>query len=134
MPEFKPGDVVECMDDDGTKFLRKGSRYKVIKHDPKDETVMLEDGWYYVGRFRKVADSGRLPTPPDPVTNPPHYTQHPSGVECVEIAEHMPFNLGNAMKYLWRAGLKGDAVEDLRKAAWYVEREIARVQKMKGGA
>jgi hypothetical protein len=68
------------------------------------------------------------------VTNPPHYTQHPSGVECVEIAEHMTFNVGNALKYLWRAGLKGDAVEDLRKAAWYVEREIARVQKMKGGA
>ena len=83
--------------------------------------------------FRKVADSSPTPAPPDPVTNPPHYTQHPSGVECVEIAEHMPFNVGNAIKYLWRTGLKGDAVEDLRKAAWYVEREIQRVEKMKGG-
>lgn len=38
----------------------------------------------------------------------------------------MGFNLGNAVKYIWRADLKADAIEDLRKAAWYVEREIAR--------
>jgi hypothetical protein len=62
----------------------------------------------------------------DLVNHPPHYTSHPSGVECITITEHMGFNLGNALKYIWRADLKGDAVEDLRKAAWYVEREIAR--------
>lgn len=61
-------------------------------------------------------------------TNPAHYRQHPSGVECITITEHMNFNLGNAMKYIWRAGLKdADALADLRKAAWYVEREIARL-------
>jgi hypothetical protein len=38
----------------------------------------------------------------------------------------MGFNLGNAVKYIWRADLKADAVEDLRKAAWYLDREIAR--------
>lgn len=63
----------------------------------------------------------------DAVNHPPHYNSHPSGVECVTIAEHFNFNLGNALKYLWRAGLKGDAVEDLRKAAWYLAREIARL-------
>ncbi len=62
----------------------------------------------------------------DVVNHPPHYTAHPSGVECIQITEHMGFNLGNAVKYVWRADLKGDAIEDLRKAAWYVEREIAR--------
>lgn len=62
----------------------------------------------------------------DPVS-PQHYRTHPSGVECVEITEHMNFNLGNAVMYLWRAGLKGDAVYDLRKARWYVDREIARL-------
>lgn len=62
----------------------------------------------------------------DLVNHPPHYTAHPSGVECITITEHMGFNLGNAVKYIWRADLKGDAMEDLRKAAWYVEREIAR--------
>jgi len=63
----------------------------------------------------------------DAVDHPPHYNSHPSGVECVTIAEHFNFNLGNALKYLWRAGLKGDAVEDLRKAAWYLAREIGRL-------
>ena len=63
---------------------------------------------------------------PDPINHPPHYTQHPSGVECIQITEHMGFNLGNAVTYVWRADLKGDAIEDLRKAAWYIEREIAR--------
>jgi hypothetical protein len=62
----------------------------------------------------------------DPVNHPQHYTSHPSGVECIQVVEHMGFNLGNAIKYIWRADEKGDAVEDLRKAAWYVNREIER--------
>lgn len=63
----------------------------------------------------------------DPV-NPSHYKDHPSGVECVVIAEHFGFNLGNAIKYIWRAGLKSaDAREDLRKACWYIERELQRL-------
>lgn len=66
------------------------------------------------------------PTTHDPVERPAHYTSHPSGVECIDIAEHMGFNLGNAIKYIWRADLKGNAVEDLRKAAQYIAREIAR--------
>jgi hypothetical protein len=65
----------------------------------------------------------------DQVNHPPHYTAHPSGVECITITEHMGFNLGNAVKYIWRADLKGDAIEDLRKAAWYVQREIKRREK-----
>lgn len=65
----------------------------------------------------------------DVVNHPPHYTQHPSGVECCDIAEHFNFCVGNAIKYLWRAGLKGSAVEDLKKAAWYVQREIERMAK-----
>ncbi|QBC87361.1 DUF3310 domain-containing protein [Mycobacterium avium] len=60
------------------------------------------------------------------VDHPPHYTQHPSGVECITITEHMGFNLGNAVKYIWRADLKGDAIQDLEKAAWYISREIHR--------
>ncbi len=62
------------------------------------------------------------------VNHPPHYTQHPSGVECIQITEHMNFCLGNAIKYIWRAGLKSDdAVEDLKKARFYIEREIKRL-------
>lgn len=63
----------------------------------------------------------------DLINHPPHYGGHPSGVECITITEHMNFNLGNAVKYIWRAGEKGDAIEDLRKAEWYVRREIKRL-------
>ena len=62
----------------------------------------------------------------DMVNHPPHYTSHPSGVECIQITEHMNFCLGNALKYIWRADLKGSGVEDLKKARWYIEREIQR--------
>lgn len=65
----------------------------------------------------------------DPVDHPKHYTSHPSGVECIQITEHMNFCIGNAIKYLWRSGLKGDDIEDLLKAAWYVNREIERRKK-----
>lgn len=65
----------------------------------------------------------------DAVDHPPHYTSHPSGVECIEVTEHMSFNLGNAIKYIWRADLKGKCVEDLKKAAWYINREIERIGK-----
>lgn len=67
----------------------------------------------------------------DTVNHPKHYTSHPSGVECIQITEHMGFNLGNAMKYIWRADEKGSAVEDLEKARWYLTREIERRAKVK---
>lgn len=61
--------------------------------------------------------------------NPEHYKSHPSGVECIQITQHMNFCIGNAIKYLWRAGKKGDAVEDLKKAKWYIDKEIERLNK-----
>jgi hypothetical protein len=69
---------------------------------------------------------GDRPTEPERVDHPQHYGQHPSGVECIDVVEHFGFNLGNAVKYIWRADHKGNAIEDMRKAIWYVEREIAR--------
>lgn len=65
----------------------------------------------------------------DPVNHPKHYTEHPSGIECIQITEHMGFNLGNALKYIWRADLKNNAVEDLQKAVWYINREIEKRSK-----
>ena len=65
----------------------------------------------------------------DPVNHPKHYTEHPSGVECIQITEHMGFNLGNALKYIWRADLKNNAIEDLQKAVWYINREIEKRSK-----
>ena len=62
----------------------------------------------------------------DPVNNPTHYKNHPSGIECIEITKHMSFCIGNAMKYLWRADEKGAPIQDLRKAIRYIEIEIQR--------
>lgn len=74
-------------------------------------------------------------TKPDLVNHPPHYTSDPSGVECIQVTRHRNFNVGNAIKYLWRAGLKESAdksaldkqVEDLKKAAFYINDEIKRL-------
>lgn len=68
----------------------------------------------------------------DNVNHPKHYTSDPSGVECIEITKHRDFCIGNAIKYLWRAGLKQEEgmtdtqkmIEDLEKAIWYINAEI----------
>lgn len=75
-------------------------------------------------------DSESEPEPkPDPI-NPNHYKVHPSGIECIQITEHMSFCLGNAVAYIWRAGIKTpNAIEDLKKAIWNIEREIQRLQR-----
>lgn len=62
------------------------------------------------------------------VNHPPHYNKHPSGVECIAVVEHYNFNLGNAIKYIWRANEKGALAEDLKKARWYLDREIKRLE------
>lgn len=72
----------------------------------------------------------------DNVNHPEWYTQHPSGIECIEVTRHYCFSIGNAIKYLWRAGLKKDAsmddkmkeIEDLRKAVWYIKDRIAQLE------
>lgn len=80
----------------------------------------------YGPSFEKI----EIPALHDPVNHPSHYTEHASGVECIQITEHMNFCLGNAVKYIWRAGLKNDnAIEDLKKARWYVDRELERLMK-----
>ena len=65
------------------------------------------------------------------VNHPSHYCSHPSGIETITITEHMTFNIGNAMKYLWRNGIKDGVAssEDLEKAIWYINREIERTKK-----
>ena len=64
----------------------------------------------------------------DPVNHPEHYTSHASGIECIQITEHMGFCTGNAIKYIWRADLKDNAIEDLQKAKWYIDKEISKRQ------
>lgn len=76
----------------------------------------------------------------DNVNHPSHYTSDPSGVECIEITKHRDFCVGNAIKYLWRAGLKHDhnesattkEIEDLQKAVWYINEKIKMLQESQG--
>lgn len=91
--------------------------------------------------LQAVFDYLLAPTNPaesrDSINSPSHYTPHPSGVECIAVTEHMSFLRGNAVKYLWRAGQKGEGrareLEDLRKAVWYVQREIANLERAESG-
>ena len=71
------------------------------------------------------------------VNHPKHYNSHPSGIECIEIVRHHDFNIGNAIKYLWRAGIKTEEgisnrdkqIEDLNKAIFYIKDEIKLLEK-----
>lgn len=74
----------------------------------------------------------------DFVNHPKHYNLHSSGVECIDIVEHMTFNVGTAVKYCWRAGFKPEhdltmssmsRIRDLEKARWYLDREIQKLKK-----
>jgi hypothetical protein len=66
----------------------------------------------------------------DMVNHPPHYTSDPSGVEAITVLRHRNYNIGNAMKYLWRAGIKNEDthIQDLEKAIFYIKDEIKRIQ------
>ena len=88
----------------------------------------------YVMPEEPVADA--ISPEEDAVNHPSHYTSDPSGVECIQITRHRNFNVGNAIKYLWRAGLKKSEgrsekekqIEDLKKAVFYIQDEIKRLE------
>jgi hypothetical protein len=116
-----------CMNPDCPRFVGEPHVYPVCgTGNPKTGfTCDLPDK--HIGLHRD--DKGPFSTP-DKINHPQHYTSDPSGVECITIVEHRNFNVGNAIKYLWRAGLKeGQATDDdLRKAIWYIERERQRLK------
>jgi hypothetical protein len=93
------------------------------------KTVTREQSDPHVG---KVGDGSGA----SDVNRPTHYISHPSGIECIEVTRHMNFNLGNAMKYIWRASSRyedeltptGFLSKDLAKAIWYLRDEIARIE------
>lgn len=83
-------------------------------------------------------DQGIDAKPADMVNHPPHYTSgmarcpscdHP--LECIDVTRSMSFSAGNAIKYIWRAGLKGHALQDLKKAAWYIQDLIRAAERAK---
>ncbi len=118
--EIQVPDMIES----GTLELHKlnsDSPRLVINYNPLLLWTLLED---------PLEDSLEFPLEdPDPINHPIHYNAHPSGIECIQITEHLTYCLGNAIKYIWRAGIKDpDAIKDLKKAIWYIEREIQRLQ------
>ena len=96
-------------------------------HDGEHAFNVQQVNDYYTDRMTRVTAPE-----PDAVDHPAHYNQHPAGIECIDVVEAFNFNLGNAIKYIWRAGLKPDAstLEDLSKAAWYIQREIERIERI----
>ena len=76
-------------------------------------------------------EGGEIMVTNEDAINPKHYTQIKI-IECIEITEQFNFCRGNAIKYIWRAGLKSKdtEIQDLRKAAWYIDREIKRLQEI----
>lgn len=86
--------------------------------------------------FKLIKEEKEEPVKKDNVNHPTWYTQHPSGIECIEITRHYCFSIGNAIKYLWRAGLKKELgledkqkeIEDLNKAIWYIKDRIKQLE------
>lgn len=92
-----------------------------------ENACLLCDNEAKLYRAAAISDECKPASIYDPVNKPEHYNSHPSGIECITVTRHMSFNLGNVVKYLWRDGLKDGVpdIQDLEKAAWYLNDEIA---------
>lgn len=141
--KIKKGDIFQCIKDvvmaDGVIDYKKGSFY-TSDCDGCITDEQYTEGHYWNGDddpseyFIKVDSINDFNDDKynDNVNHPKHYTSHPSGVECIEITKHYDFCIGNAIKYLWRAGLKSEQgyssdekqIEDLKKAIWYIQEKI----------
>jgi len=95
----------------------------------EEKIKCIQCGNNYPVEGSAICFSCGLDTIEDIVAHPNHYTSHPSGIECLQITEHMNFCLGNALKYIWRCDMKMKPIEDLKKAIFYIEREIERREK-----
>ena len=113
------------------KDKNKESKDNFVKYFPNIERDTLQEALseFYgkpMNNFYYDANVGK----------PAHYNSHPSGIECIDIARHYCFSIGNAIKYLWRAGLKKEQgksdkqkeIEDLQKAIWYINDRIKELQ------
>lgn len=119
------GDTIKLLPD-GTTVVNVSENQKVIHMQG-----ILNNKDHFV----EITHS--IPKINDNVNHPKHYTRHPSGIECIDITRHYCFTIGNAIKYLWRAGLKTEAglsdrqkeIEDLKKAVWYINDRIKQLEK-----
>lgn len=135
----------KCMEDiyyHDVKIASKGEEVRVSEYNLfNDSTYISLTDCDYVRqllRDKKLINVFSADLKDDNVNHPKHYTSHPSGIECIEITRHYCFSIGNAIKYLWRAGLKIDEgraaiekeIEDLNKARWYIDDRIKQLSKL----
>ena len=129
--------LTECFDDGELFRLWWKEEYKIcIGYDEYWFNVHLDVGDYLEEQsgskivWQRPTQPEELPFIDDEVNQPSHYTSHPSGIECIEITRHHDFAIGNAIKYLWRAGLKNsdNEVQDLEKAVWYIQEKIKQLK------
>ena len=138
--KFIKGNVYFCLHDMIIKkelAFKKDKFYTCSENDvliaENDVEQYMDDNTRWEYYFTSKGDNNKT----DNVNHPKHYTSHPSGVECIEIARHYCFPIGCAIKYLWRAGLKTDAsmtnkqkeIEDLKKAIFYINDRIKTLEK-----
>ena len=137
---IKKGDVLICKKNSSSITI--GNSYKVndfYYFEGRPYGIMITDdaGDSHQICNTLVTELFYLPNnQTDMVNHPPHYTSHPSGIECITITRHYCFSIGNAIKYLWRAGLKKDAsledkqkeIEDLEKSIWYINDRIKQLR------
>ena len=123
------GDHVVLMSDGRTVVNASRNSQKVV-----EMPEIVGDKEYFIPTFELAYDVN--PPKENPVNHPKHYTSHPSGIECIDITRHYCFSIGNAIKYLWRAGLKKELgledkqkeIEDLNKAIWYIKDRIKQLE------
>lgn len=137
----------KCMEDifyHDVLLGEKGEEVRVSEYILyNDKTNTQLNNYEYVRKLildKKLVNVHSADLKDDNVNHPKHYTSHPSGIECIEVTRHYCFSVGNAIKYLWRAGLKTDAgrdgvekeIEDLNKAIWYIKDRIKQLKKENG--
>ena len=110
------------------------------KYDPDYEKDIDAEKYKWGGGYNTTTTTTTTEVEDDPVNHPTHYTSSDAccsecgtPIECIDITEHMGFNLGNAVKYAWRCDLKNDDIEDLKKAIWYLQREISKRERKNNG-
>lgn len=129
------GEYLIFWKDDKLSFSRESGDecfcYEEDKHYTFDEYMREWDDATIV--WQRHTQPEELPFIDDEVNHPGHYTTHPSGIECITITRHHDFAIGNAIKYLWRAGLKDsdNEIQDLEKAVWYINDKIEQLKNAK---
>ena len=130
--KFEVGQVV-VISNPSTKYTQQFKGERVVVETIREGDTFPYGVIFRSGKTLSFAEAELSPLGPqgggnDPVNHPSHYTWLPNGIEVIHITQLFNFNLGNALKYIMRAGHKGDAAEDLRKAAKYIEFELKRME------